>query len=279
MPAWLIAQSRQSELMDDPALPAAEHMHALDALARINALSLTSLHIARAITRMLATDSMALQAHRDPGQPLHVVDVACGGGDVTVSLARSLRRRLAQGTTGTRTIDVTGLDISPRAVDRARQRVCRQAARRPCSPPPAGQADMCTVSFAVSDILSDGCPSCDVATCSLFLHHLDDDDAIRLLISLSHAARVGIVVSDLLRTAAGLVLAVVGTAVLSGSRVARVDGPASVRAARTRVEYRELFDRAGLHEATIHRVWPERVLISWIRSAERPAHQESGLAP
>ena len=111
MPAWLIAQSRQSELMDDPALPAAEHMHALDALARINALSLTSLHIARAVTRMLATDSMALQAHRDPGQPLHVVDVACGGGDVTVSLARSLRRRLAQGTTGTRTMLASSLKL------------------------------------------------------------------------------------------------------------------------------------------------------------------------
>ena len=39
---WSIPLSRQPELMDDPALPAAEHVHALRALARINAFSFTA---------------------------------------------------------------------------------------------------------------------------------------------------------------------------------------------------------------------------------------------
>jgi hypothetical protein len=104
---------------------------------------------------------------------------------------------------------------------------------------------------------------------SLFLHHLDDPAACRLLRSMAAAARVGVVVSDLVRSRIGLGLAVVGTTLLSSSRVARVDGPLSVRAARTPFEYRRLCDAAGLDAATIHRVWPERVMIRWRRPTSR----------
>jgi SAM-dependent methyltransferase len=244
--------------MDDPALPAVDHMHALDALARINVLSLTSAQVVRAITRMKAGRERSRLADRPDGRPLHVVDVACGGGDVTVAVARRLGRRLPAGVAGRPAVQVTGLDKSPRAVARAER----------CAPSLAGSAH---VSFGVLDILTDPCPPCDIATVSLFLHHLDDDDAVRVLASLAGAARIGIVASDLLRTVTGLTLAVVGTAVLSRSRVARVDGPLSVRAARTPAEYRALLDRAGLREATIHRAWPERAILVWTRPADQPA--------
>jgi hypothetical protein len=114
-------------------------------------------------------------------------------------------------------------------------------------------------------VLRDGCPPCDVALCSLFLHHLDDADAVSLLRHMATAARVGVVISDLIRSRMGLVLAVIGTTVLCSSRVARVDGPMSVRAARTMSEYRVLVDRAGLSAATIRRAWPERAVITWRR--------------
>jgi len=247
--------------MDDPALPAADHMHALDALARINMLSLTSAQVVRAIARMKASHRPHLSATRHARrehQPFHVVDVACGGGDVTTAVARRLSRRLPAAAVGRQSVHVTGLDKSPRAVARAE----RHSHQR------TGSAH---VSFTVHDILADACPPCDIATVSLFLHHLDDDDAVHVLTSLSRAARIGIVVSDLLRTAAGLALAVVGTAVLSRSRVARVDGPLSVRAARTPREYRTLLDRAGLHGATIRWAWPERAIIVWTRPDVEPA--------
>ena len=257
MSLWSIPRARQSELMDDPALPASEHMHALDALARINMLSLTSSQITRAINRMKPTRPPAAAATRHEGRPFQVVDVACGGGDVTVAVARRLSRRLPAAVADTPAVQVTGLDISSRAIARAE----RHARRR------AGGAN---VSFGVHDILAEDCPPCDVATVSLFLHHLDDDDAVRVLASLARAARIGIVASDLLRTATGLTLAVVGTKVLSRSRVARVDGPLSVRAARTPAEYRTLLDRAGLHGATIHRAWPQRAILAWKRPPNEP---------
>jgi SAM-dependent methyltransferase len=235
--------------MDDPSLATADHLHALSALARINAFSGTAPQLAAAIRRLTADTQPRTR-------PLEIVDIACGGGDVTMALARRLARattkpgRAAQALA----LRITGIDLSPRAVAHATARVAQ-----------ARIGDGAEVAFAVRDVVADGCPACDVATTSLFLHHLDDADAIRVLQSLAAAARIGVVVSDLLRSRAGLVLAMVGTTVLSRSRVARVDGPLSVRAARTLPEYRALFDRAGLHGAVIRRAWPERAVITWRR--------------
>ena len=229
---WSVAPSRSPELMDDPALDAGEHLAALHALGRINTLSLTASQLARAITRRVAPP-------RHGPRTLSVVDVGCGGGDVTVALARRLGPRF----------HVTGIDISPRAVARAAEHA-------------AGRG-VGNVSFEVRDVLAAGCPACDVAVTSLFLHHLDDDVADATVRSLAVAAALGGAVSDLVRSRRGLVLAHLATRVLTRSRVAQVDGPLSVRAARTLPEYRLLMDRAGLAAARIEATWPERVLITW----------------
>lgn len=249
-PMWSIPLSRQPELMDDPALPAAEHVHALDALARINALSFTAAQIAAGAARLLAAAGRPASATA----PVELLDLACGGGDVTAAVARRLASRLEG-----RGVKAVGIDVSRRALERGR----RHERTGPGGP---------TVAFAVRDVVADGCPPCDIAFCSLFLHHLDDAAAERVLAAMAASARVGVVVSDLVRSPAGLFLARIGTLVLSRSRVARVDGPLSVRAARTPAEYRGLLDRAGLAGATVRKAWPERVLIEW----RRPAADSSG---
>lgn len=238
---WSLPQSRAAELMDDPAIAEAEHLHALSALARINAVSRTAARLAE------GTGELLVAADPTTG-PRTVVDVACGGGDVTIDLARRLRRVAGDG------VRVVGIDVSPRAVARSRKAADRAGV---------------TAAFEAGDVLAEGCPPCDVAVSSLFLHHLDDDAACGLLRSMAGAARLGIVVSDLVRSRIGLGLALVGTTLLSTSRVARVDGPLSVKAARTPAEYRGLCARAGLHAATVRRVWPERVVLRW----QRPAPQ------
>lgn len=234
---------RQAELMDDPGLPEAEHLHALDALATINAVSRTAAQIAAAAAAVIPRDELG---------PVHVVDLACGGGDVTLACGR----RLA-GSLGGREIVMTGVDFSRRGLDRAAARIA--AARTAVAGLPL------RFTFATRDIVASGCLPCDVAITSLFLHHLDDEPAVRVLRSMAANCRLGFVVSDLIRSPLGLALAILGTSVLSRSRVARVDGPLSVRAARTTEEYRQLLAAAGLATATIRRTWPERVLITWRR--------------
>ena len=229
---WSVAQSRSPELMDDPALDAHEHFPALRALGTINALSLTASTLARAVTRL------ASPGRRTAG-PLRVVDVACGGGDVTVALARRLGPAF----------HVTGIDVSPRAAARAAEHAAKHAVEN--------------VSFEVCDVLADGCPDCDVAVTSLFLHHLDDEAAAATIRTLARAAALGGVISDLVRSRRGLLLAHLATRVLTRSRVAQIDGPLSVRAARTLPEYHLLMEHAGLPASRIAATWPERVLITW----------------
>lgn len=235
---WSLPQSRVPELMDDPAIAERDHLHALSALARINLVSRTAAR--------LAADIRALLDEKPRPAGYAIVDIACGGGDIAIDLTSRLCR---PGKTAAR---VLGVDVSPRAIERSQAAASRRGVR---------------AMFEVRDVLAEGCPPCDIAVSSLFLHHLDDTDAIRLLRGMAAAARVGIVVSDLIRSRLGLWLAVVGTTILSWSRVARVDGPLSVRAARTPTEYRRLCDAAGLESATIRRVWPERVVIRWRRPA------------
>jgi SAM-dependent methyltransferase len=239
---WPVALDRRAELMDDPALPAAEHLAALDALATINAISLTGRQMTAAIRR--------IAGHLPTGRSLRVVDVACGGGDMTIAIATRLTRMLAdrEAAGGAAAIEVLGLDLSERAIARGRA----AAARRGCR----------GVDFAARDVIAEGLPPCDIAVSSLFLHHLDDPRAADVLRRMA-AARLGGVVSDLVRSRCGLVLAVLGTRLLTRSRVARIDGPLSVRAARTLAEYRVLTDHAGLPHATIRKTWPERVMLEW----------------
>jgi len=234
---------RPPEQMDDPTLNEAEHRRALVALARINWISQTAAQLTRRIVRLLEASSTPAG-----GPAVRIIDIACGGGNLTAAIARQLGARLA------RRVEVVGIDISERAIAWAHQQH-------------AGDSGSTSLHFRQADALGDGCPDCDVAIHSLFLHHLNDAEATGLLQSMTSAAGTGGVFSDLLRSQLGLLLARLGTTFLARSRVARVDGPLSVKAARTTEEYRQLLTAAGLPHAEIDRTWPERACVSW----ERPA--------
>lgn len=217
--------------MDDPGLDPALHAEALDALARINRVSLTERRLVDEVVRVAA---------RRAG-PVRVLDIGCGDAAVLVETARRAGRRGV-------TVEPYGCDTSPVALARAEEHAVRSG-----------------VPLRVSrlDVTTDPLPGgFDVATCSLFLHHLDDADAVRLLSAMAEAATV-VLVQDLRRTRTGLILAWLGVRLLSRSPVARVDGPRSVRAAFSLDEAAGLADRAGLAGATVQRAWPQRFTIRW----------------
>lgn len=241
MGLWPSTRMQQPELMDDPALPEADHLCALDALCSVNFISRTSSQLAAASARLAAASGRIAKA----GDLLKIVDVACGGGDVTVDVACKLARIGF-------TVEMLGLDKSSRAIARARRCLHTRTGAR--------------VVFEEADVLACDIPPCDIAISSLFLHHLEDGAVCRLLQSLASAARIGIAVSDLVRSRRGLLLARLGTWGLSRSYVARVDGPTSVRAARIPEEYRQLLVGAGISNATVRSSWPARVLIEWVKA-------------
>jgi 2-polyprenyl-3-methyl-5-hydroxy-6-metoxy-1,4-benzoquinol methylase len=233
----LPVRQRTPEIMDDPGLDPRAHVKALRGLERINRASRTAAAMWAAIARL----------DGEPGtlqRPLHLMDVACGGGIVPLAVARLAERR-------GQAIDVAGCDKSPRAVEFATRRA-RETGRR--------------ARFFVHNMLAEPLPErYDIVTCSLFLHHLDEAEGLILLEHMAAAAERLLLVDDLVRGPAGYVLAWIGCRALSRSRVVHADGPASVAAAYTIDEARALARRAGLEQATISRHWPERFLLSWRR--------------
>lgn len=233
--ATLAARNRQPELMDQPGLDEQLHAHALRCLSRINWISRTSTMIWRPIRKL---------ALKRPG-PLRILDVACGGGDVAIGLARRAARAGID-------VQVDGCDINPVTVEHARANALSAGVKQ--------------VGFFVHDALTIPHPDgYDVVTCSLFLHHLDDLDAERMLRSMGAAAGQMVVASDLLRNRFSYLMAVVACHVLTRSPIVHVDGPLSVAAAFTLNEARALAERAGLSGAAFSRYFPERFLFVWRR--------------
>jgi SAM-dependent methyltransferase len=232
----LLSQRRcRPEVMDQPGLSPARHVRALRGLARINYFSGSAGILWRpleALGRELGTRS------------LRVLDVASGGGDVPIRLWRRARRAGLDWA-------VDGCDVSPVAVEHARRCAARVGAG---------------VRFAVHDVLLNPLPAgYDAVVSSLFLHHLDADNAHTFLRRLAAAAGRLVLINDLARSWRGLVLAYLGTRLLSASPVVHVDGPRSVEAALTPAEALALAEQAGLHGATVARRWPCRYLLAWRR--------------
>ena len=226
----------EAELMDQPGLNVGEHVRALRGLGRVNSWSRTA-HI--------LWDQIRLASRRYHRRQMRILDLACGGGDVTQEIARLAR--------GSRfRVTIHGWDKSETAIAYARQQ--------------ANDRQLSDVHFFCQNVLSESfSDSYDVIMSTLFLHHLDDRQAESLLRRMAESARCTVLIDDLLRSRWGLLLARVGCRVLSRSPVVHVDGPLSVRSAFQEHEVRSLARRAGLSPITFRRHWPERFLLSWNR--------------
>ncbi len=225
--AGLSERDRRPEVMDDPGLDPVEHARALRGLGRINALSRSAAILWPEIEKLA----------RSTRGTVRVLDLASGGGDVPIALARKAAARR-------RKVVIEGSDASPVAV---RFATARSRGRVP---------------FRVLDALREPIPGgFDVLTCSLFLHHLDRTEARRLLAKMAVARLV--LINDLARSRAGYVLAWAVCRLLSRSPVVHHDGPVSVAAAFTPDEALQLAREAGLIGATVARRWPERFLLAW----------------
>jgi SAM-dependent methyltransferase len=226
---------RNDELMDDSSLAEPLHVGALRGLARLNTLSRTAETIWATLKRL--EDGRVHQQ-----KPVRVLDLACGGGDITRRLNVLARRDGLP-------FEFHGCDFSARAVEYARQQSDGLV-----QPP----------RFFEYDVLDGPLPpGYSYFVSSLFLHHLSDDQAVNLIAEMARAAERGFLVHDLARSRLGFLLAVAATRMLTRSPVVHVDSLLSVRAAFSKAEMLDFPDRAGLSGARCLSVWPSRLLLSW----------------
>jgi 2-polyprenyl-3-methyl-5-hydroxy-6-metoxy-1,4-benzoquinol methylase len=226
----------EPEVMDDPALDRQRHFAALRGLARLNGLSGS----ARTVWKPIAQLARQLKVDR-----LRVLDVATGAGDLPLRLWHKARRANLH-------LDLHGVDISPQALEFARQRADSEGA---------------AIGFSQLDVLNAGLPrGYDVVVSSLFFHHLGNPRAASLLRGMADAANHLVLVNDLRRSAAGWMLAYAASRLFTASEVVRTDAVLSAKAALTIDEMRTLASEAGLKDAIVQRRWPCRFLLTWRRS-------------
>lgn len=230
------ARNHQAELMDDPALDVAAHRQALMGLRRINSWRRADNAVWKVIREF--------GAHSSPAKPLTILDIASGGGDLAVRLARSAQRDRVS-------LTIDGCDISPTATAFASEQ--------------SAAAKFTNITFHQCNALEHPFPRAkyDIVMCSLFLHHLTEEHAVGLLQRMKAAANRLVVIDDLRRTRFGYWLAWLGCRLLTRCRVVHLDGPMSVEGAFSPEEARSIAERAGLIGAAIRTHWPQRLLLTW----------------
>ena len=233
----MLARNLQPEVMDQPGLDAAAHRHALSGLARINAFSRSASLLWPPLKRLAAT--------LPPNEPLRVLDIASGGGDVCLGLARKAERAgLA--------LEIQGLDISPLAVEFARSRI---------------PSHLTNIRFETCDVFSAPLTGSYHATMSsLFLHHLTENQAVELLTRMAAVTEQTLLINDLCRSRTGIAMAHLACRLLTRSPIVHADGPQSVAAAFTRTEMHRIFNQAELRSVQIQLHWPFRQLAQWNRT-------------
>jgi len=200
------------EYLDGPASPADREASLAD-VDRLNAWFGGYWLSERAIAR--------LAARVPAGEPIRIIDVGGGRGDLAARLLRHGRR-----------LRVIVVD--------------REAAMLIAGPGVAVvRADATALPFRPG--------AAHVVAAALLLHHLEPTAAARCLGEMRAAARIGVVINDLLRTRLALSLVWLATRFFTRHPFARHDGPLSVRRAYSPDEITVLARKAGVSRPIIHR--------------------------
>ena len=98
--------------------------------------------------------------------------------------------------------------------------------------------------------------SVDLTISAMTLHHLEPEAGVRYLAEMDAAARVGMIVNDLVRSRIAHAVVWLITRFITRSAISRHDGPLSVRRSYTPHEVSGLCARAGVRDASVVHHWP-----------------------
>lgn len=224
---------REPEWMDDPAADPEQVRGALAYLRWVN----------RTLRYNRATENRVAHWARSwsPSQAVEVLDVATGSGDVPAYLLSAFPNA------GLR---FAGVDLHEVTIAEAHRRLRASPDTRP------GwlggiRADATRLPFA------DG--SFDYVLCSMFLHHLSREEAVRAMAEMWRVARRGVLVADQIRSRRALIW--IRLLSLHANAMVRHDGLVSVRQAFTMDEIAQMAREAGWQGADVRRHFAHRFTV------------------
>lgn len=158
------ARARELEIMDDFAVPAAELERSLDFIVFVN--------------RFFGGTRTVLDyfESRETPAKFSVLDIGCGAGDIPFALDRWTASKGKEA-------EITAIDLNPRCLDYAKRHFSSPRVR--------------FLAHSAFDIGTLG--SFDYIISSMFFHHLEDDDIVRLLKLVDSQSTRGFLVNDLYR--------------------------------------------------------------------------------
>lgn len=114
----------------------------------------------------------------------------------------------------------------------------------------------------------------DYAICSLFLHHFNNEQAVKILRELNRVARREVVVIDLHRHPVSYYFYTTIGRLLFHNRLIREDGALSILRGFKAVELNDLAERSGLKRVRVLRRFPYRLVLTAKKPKDLPLDRE-----
>ena len=221
----VLSRSTQKEIMDDMSIRDDRLDVALRELQVINRMLGGNATTRKGIRTLLRGGGTS--------EPLSILDVGAGGGDVTLSVVKLIPET-----------KITAFDLN--------ERVCTYASQ--------AHPRLTVVQGSVFDLPFREA-SFDIVHASLFLHHFTEEELLRIVPSLVAQARVGLVINDLRRSALAYIGIWLLTRLFSRSQMVKNDGPLSVKRGFTKRELLRICRNVPSGSVTIRRTWAFRWLV------------------
>lgn len=224
------SRSYESELLDAPDIP--------------KQLLFQNLRELNLINKTLGGHSITLsgikQLIKNKNKRYHIVDIGCGGGDAMKEIVKWVKINGFE-------VRLTGVDMNPD---------CISYLNSNCSEFPE-----------ISGVISDyrdylkANNKVDIIHCSLFCHHLKDDELIELFAFMNRYADVGFIINDLQRHWFAYYSIKYITRLFKGSALVKNDAPLSVLRGFKKRELFQLFEKAKIQNINIDWKWAFRYLV------------------
>lgn len=222
----LSLRSTLPEKMDDPAAPQKDVRQALNELETINQW-LGGYNVILNALEKISADR----------EPITIMDIGCGGGDVLRSIAQWAKRKALN-------VKLVGIDWNPLMTSYARER----------------SKGFSNISFKTLSVWDDHLldERADITMNSLFCHHFDDAELVKLMERMYMLSNRAVIINDLHRHWFAYHSIKWITAVFSRTYLVKYDAPLSVARSLRRSEWENILAQAGINEYSINWKWAWR---------------------